>query len=268
VSKRLKKSPKARKNNIRISIYAAIVVVSIVFCAGTIFLIRSNLVRLHSVVVSGNEIVKREAIEEIISESRRDSLFWIIPKDNVVLFSRSKLKTKIQERLSTIAHTEVSFTDFYTLEVKVREHKPTYLWCASLLREKCYFMNESGFIFNEAAGFSEGVLFTYYGLVDTAAPIGKTYLPVEKFIELNKFTESLRLLKIVPVGLNVLEQDDYEIHLSSGSTILFSGREDFLQTFANLETIITEQLRSNKNFLAEVDYIDVRFVSKAFLKLK
>ena len=45
--------------------------------------------------------------------------------------------------------------------------------------------------FNEAADFSSSVLFTYYGLVDPKDPIGKVYLPVETFVRLNSFIESL-----------------------------------------------------------------------------
>ena len=64
--------------------------------------------------------------------------------------------------------------------------------------------------------FSSGVLFTYYGNIDATDPIGKTYLPEDKFKELNAFVDSLKLLKMTPIGLNSLSTDDYEILLSGG----------------------------------------------------
>ncbi len=267
VSKRLK-STKGKKKNAHLYLYGTVVGSVLVIIFGIIFLARSHAVRVQTVVISGNEIVKKEEIEKIVTEARGERFLWIIPKDDIILFPREDVTKKILEQYPTIANASVSFSGLHTLAVVVREYKPRYLWCDSVKREKCYFMDDRGYIFTEAAGFSEGVLFTYYGLIDPAQPIGNMYLPLPMFTELNKFAESLKLLKVTPVGLNVLGQDDFELHLSTGSTILFSNREDFLQTFANLETIIAEQTRLNKNFLAELDYIDVRFTSKAFVKLK
>jgi hypothetical protein len=129
-------------------------------------------------------------------------------------------------------------------------------------------MDRSGYIFTESADFSTGVLFTYYGLVDGKEPIGKTYLPQDKFKELNSFIDSLKLLRMTPVGLNSLGADDFEIYLSNGGKIIFSSHEPFLTTFENLETVVAEQQRLYPDFLTRLDYVDVRFTSKVFVKLK
>jgi hypothetical protein len=129
-------------------------------------------------------------------------------------------------------------------------------------------MSENGFIFSESADFTDDVLFTFYGLVEADDPIGKTYTSNEKFVELNYFVESMKLLDISPVGLSARGQGDFELRLLSGGQILFSDREDFLNTFENLETIISEQTRLDKDFLKKLEYIDIRFSSKVFVKMK
>jgi hypothetical protein len=70
----------------------------------------------------------------------------------------------------------------------------------------------------------------------------------------------------------LLCEGDFELLLSaeggSGGSIFFSNHEPVLTTFENIETIIDEQTRLDKEFLSKLDYIDVRFSSKAFVKLK
>lgn len=233
-----------------------------------VFITRADFIKVKGVDVFGTEIVNKASIEEIAEQELGAKSFWVFPKSNFLLFPRNSIEKKIRNQFTTVADVSVSFEGLSKLLVNVVEYKPAYLWCNSVVREKCYFMDNRGYIFTESADFSSGVLFTYYGRIDDAEPIGKTYLPEQKFKELNGFVDSLKLLKMSPIGLNSLSEDDYEVLLSGGGKVIFSSRETFLTTFENLETVVAEQNKIHTDFLTTLDYIDVRFASKVFVKMR
>lgn len=235
---------------------------------GLSLLSRAEFARVGKVVVEGNELIRTEVLKQIVDSTLESSYLKLFSKNNFVLFPRGKIEKQIQQQFATVGAASVSFDGFKTVLVKVIEHEPAHLWCDSAARDHCYFMDANGFIFSESADFSKNVLFTYYGLVDPGQPIGKTFMPQKEFTELKEFIDSLQLLKLTAVGLNARSEGDFELHLSPGGSILFSNKEDFLTTFENLETTVTEETKKDPNFLRRLEYIDVRFASKAFVKLK
>lgn len=232
-----------------------------------VLIVRADFMRVGTVAVQGTQIVPKEEIEQLVAAENSAMILGFLPKDNIALVPKREIEQKILNQFSTVANVSVGLSGLDKLIVNVEEYKPEYLWCVSLARDKCFFMNSDGYVFVESAGFSQGVLFTYYGLLDGEKPVGQTFLPLEDFRDLNRFIDSMKLLSLTPVGLNARGEDDFEILLSNGGSILFSNREPFLTTFENLETIIADQSRTNKNFLSRIEYIDVRFASKAFIKL-
>lgn len=251
--------------------YGALGFVLALAFVGSVFAARAQFGRIQNVAINGNELVQEKALQEIAWTELSGSFLFAFPKNSLAIYPKKNIEEKIRNQFPTISNVEISRGNSKALQIDITEHTPDFLWCNNLTREKCYFMDRQGFIFTESAGFSKDVLFTFYGLVDSAGPsgpIGKTYLSQEKFAELNYFIDSMKLLDISPVGLNARGQDDFELYLSSGGSILFSNREAFLNTFENLETIIAEQGRLDKNFLSRLEYIDIRFSSKVFVKLK
>lgn len=247
--------------------FGAFFVLFVLLIIGPILLLHLDRVRIKNVLIEGNQIVDAKSIREIIDATLHSSYVWVIPKDNRLLFPKRAVKDEIITRFKSIAELNLSFEGAETLIVMIKEHDPAFLWCASEAREICYFMNTQGYIFASSADFSQSVLFTYYGLI-SGEPISQNFLDAKKFAELNQFVESLKLLKIMPIGLKAREEGDFELLLASGGSVLFSSREDYMTTFENLETIIAEQVRQDPEFLSKLDYVDVRFSSKAFIKTK
>lgn len=263
-SKRLR----GKKRKHRFYRYCGGVIIFLAIAVGASFLTRAESVRVENIVVEGTGIAKKEKIEEIVKGELNASYFWIFSKNNAALYPRKAVENKIYEQSAAIKDVSVSFDGLKTISVKIREYGQDYLWCDSEARDRCFFMDSGGYIFSEAADFFENVLFTYYGLANGGQPVGETYMPETEFSELNKFIDSVKLLKLLPIGLIARAEGDFELVLDSGGSILFSNREPFLTTFENIETIIAEQTRLEKDFLKRLDYIDVRFTSKAFVKLK
>ncbi len=243
-------------------------VVIIVVVLLSSLLTKAGFLRIQAIEVVGNKIVLKEAIQELVTSELAASYLALFSKNNRFLFPQDDAEEKISSEFSAIKNVALSFNGLKRIEIEVEEYEPEYLWCDSVARTHCYFMDPNGYVFNEAADFSSNVLFTYYGLVDPASPVGTVYLPKEQFNTLNSFVDSLKLLRLEPVGILARGEDDFELILSTGGRILFTNREDYMVMFENLETIIAEQTRQDKNFLDHFEYIDVRFNTKAFIKTR
>jgi len=263
-SKRLK----TKRQKVVIYKYFSATLFFVLLVIGLSWLSRADFARVNNIAVVGNSLVQKEAVEKIVTDTLNTSFLWIFSKNNPVLFSRSRVENEIYKQFATVGAVSVAFSGLKTIVVHIKEYEPAYLWCDYLTHDACYFMDSNGYIFSESAEFSKGVLRTYYGLVSSSSPVGSTYIEPVKFTALNKFIESLKLLKFFPAGVNTRSPGDYELTLVSGGSILFSDNEDYLKTFENLETIINQQTLTHKNFHSQLEYVDVRFNSKVFIKLK
>jgi cell division septal protein FtsQ len=268
VSSLRSKQQKTKRRKTRLYKYVGLLTLFALVFGGLIFLFRADFLKIKNVSVSGNTLVPESVIKEIAWQKMNNAHFFVLPKNNIVIYPKRNIEKEILEKFRTVMDVKINRGSGGVINIQITEYKPKYLWCNGLSREKCYFMSENGFIFSESADFTDDVLFTFYGLVEADDPIGKTYTSNEKFVELNYFVESMKLLDISPVGLSARGQGDFELRLLSGGQILFSDREDFLNTFENLETIISEQTRLDKDFLKKLEYIDIRFSSKVFVKMK
>jgi cell division septal protein FtsQ len=248
--------------------YGGLVVFVFIIVAGIAFLTHANFLRATEVVVEGNRIVEKSWLEGIARGELNDSYLGIFSKANTFLYPRQQVEQKISEQYKSIASVSASFDGLKKVLIKVTEFEPDYLWCVSESQDQCFFMTRDAYVFSESADFSKNIIFTYYGLIDSTDPVGKTYMPREKFSAINEFIESTKELGIAPVGLAVRSEGDYELFLEQGGSVLFSDRESFLTAFENLETITTEQSKIDSEYLKNLDYIDVRFTSKAFIKMK
>lgn len=249
--------------------YKIAIVLSLVLLllVGSAVLSRSEIAQIKNINISGNQIVDRNKIEKIVNDERESKFLWIIPKNNIALYPKKSVKEKILQESKAVLAATVYFADRETLNIEVSEYQPEYLWCDSSARENCYFMNKEGYIFARSAEFSENVIFTFYGLV-SGEPAGQYYLPADKFDGVNEFLKNIRILDIEPISLSAWGNDDFEIGLVGGGSIFFSIRGDLDVAFENLDTVVSELRNTDQNFIDKIEYIDVRFGSKAFFKVR
>lgn len=264
-----------KKRKSRLYKYGGTLFIFVAILVGLVFLSHASFLHVAEIEVRGAKISDVEMLSTVVKDELASSLFWIFSKNNIFLFSRADVEKKLYAQSTVIKKVSVSFRGLQKISVTVTEYEPKYLWCDTETRDRCYFMDSKGYIFSESAGFSSAVIFTFYGLVDPVNPIGKTYMSETLFVDAVKFIDSMSLLRVEPIGLVARGEGDFELLLSAegiasgtGGSIFFSNHEPMLTTFENIETIIDEQTRLDKEFLSKLDYIDVRFSSKAFVKLK
>ena len=231
-----------------------------------IYISRLPRLNIDNIIVVGNKVVETEAIKEVAEKELAGDYFFVFPKTNIFLYPKNKLEYDLLNEFKRIKDVSFLVEDRKMLRMVVSERTPKYLWCDGIVMspsvpENCYFMDEGGFIFDEAPYFSGEVYFKFYG---TASLLEKSF---ENLISFKKTLEGMGLR---PAVLSIQENRDVRIFLSTstGPEIIFKVDSDFQKVTENLEAALTtEPLQSDfKNKYSSLLYIDLRFGNKVYFK--
>lgn len=250
---------------------------------GFIFLFRWNESNISDIQISGNKVVETKSVEEIVRQDLSGDYLWILPKTNFLFYPARKIKSDLMQKLKRIENISLSVENIKTLKINLSERSPLYTYCGEILadsgngQEKCYFMDGSGYIFDEAPYFSGNVYLKFYGKTNEAGidPLGYYYFG-SNFDKLIAFKDNLVKLGLSPAIFNVLDNGDMEVYLASriksqlGPKIIFKSDADLDQITENLQSVLsTEPFQSdfNKKYDSLL-YIDLRFGNKVYYKFK
>ena len=169
------------------------------------YLFRLDSLNISEVKILSLNTTETEIIKKIVTESISGQYLWLLPKTNILLYPKNHIKNELQNRFKKLKDIKFSIENKKILQVSVTEREAKYLWCEK--EEKCSFMDENGFIFDEAPYFSGEVYFKFYG------PIG------ENFKKIILFKKTLEDLKLKPVKFSILENGDAQISLSNKTSL-------------------------------------------------
>jgi cell division septal protein FtsQ len=226
---------------------------------------RLKSLNISDIEISGNKVVDTEAIKNVIEQQMAGKYLGLFPKTNLLLYPKKNIETELENQFKRLENINLSIKNNKILEVSVDERTPEYLWCGNVplqnnATQDCYFMDENGYIFDQAPYFSGEVYFKFYG-------------SIQNFKQLISFKDILISLGLKPIALYIANDGDIQIFLSGGSfatapKIILRANADFENAAENLQTALTtEPLQSEfKNKYASLQYIDLRFGNKVYYK--
>ena len=239
---------------------------------GLAYLSRLEKLNITGIEVVGNKIVDGETIGATAESELSGSYLWLFPKTNFLFYPKNKIINNLYDKFKTLKDISLSVKNQKILQIAVFERIALYTWCGIMPPEKsnsdqkCYFLDEAGFIFDEAPYFSGEVYFKFYGKVF------QNYTDI--FSQLILLKENLENMGLKPIALYVAEDGNAKIFLSRGNDshpeILFKSSDDVEKIAENLETALTTdplQAELKKKFSSLV-YIDLRFGNKVYYKFK
>jgi len=288
-SPRLLKFKKEKQKTFRKKLLWAVFFL-VLFFLSLIFLSRWKEMNIENVQVSGNKVLETKIIEQKVREKISGNYFWVFPKTNFIIYPQKEIATDLKNNLKRIKDVFVNDRNIKNLEINITEYNAEYLWCGIspvekkevaeedfLEKNKCYFMNEDGYIFDEAPYFSGEVYFKFYGnnALNLENPLG-TYFFEKDFNRFIYLKKSIEELGIKITSLFVMDNGDVKILLSpkiinqKNPEIIMKLDSDFTKAIENLQSILnTEPLQTDfKNKYSSLLYIDLRFGNKVFYKFK
>jgi hypothetical protein len=243
------------------------------------YLSRLNSLNINEIQIIGNKIVETEAIKTVVEQQITGKYLWFFPKTNILFYPKNDIRNELQDKFKRLKDINFSIQNNKILEISLAERVAKYTWCGATLPpidtedQKCYFLDEDGYVFDEAPYFSGEVYFKFYGLADN--PLG-SYFSKQNFKQLISFKDILISIGLKPVVLYITNDGDIQVFLSRGASSITGPRiilkmdADFQNVAENLEAALTtEPLQSEfKNKYSSLQYIDLRFGNRVYDKFQ
>lgn len=271
-------------------VFIVLLVIIVALC----FVLRIPKINIHTVEVSGNNVIDTEVIKEITEKELQGSYLWFIPKTNFLFYPKKDIIRELGDQYKRLTDIEVKVLGMQTLEVSVKERVGLYTWCGEDLPEeginfedlKCYFMDREGYIFDQAPYFSGDVYFKFFGPIGDGekdmessnfleSPAGHYFIP-EIFARVVLLADSLSQIGAKPMAVFIKDKTEIEFYLESSHPIrsapkiILNQDADFIKIAENLDSALsTEPLKTDfKKKYDSLLYIDLRFGNKVYFKFK
>jgi cell division septal protein FtsQ len=243
------------------------------FISLSILALTSDRLRIQNIVVSGNSAIPKSEIIAVANPELDIRHLGFIATDNFFLLERNALKDAILNNIKTIKTVGISFDGFNTIDISVSERMPENLWCEGTLQAagNCFLMDNNGFIFaSDTESTSSTQNFPeYFGLVQSANPVGEQYFASGRFSQIANLFSDLLNMGFAPVSFLATDTHEYQIDLSGGGLMYFNDTQSFADALTDLQALIDSgYIKTTPAFLNNLDYIDLRYGSKVDFMMK
>ncbi|MBP6858860.1 MAG: hypothetical protein KBC33_03475 [Candidatus Pacebacteria bacterium] len=280
----------------RTAFFVSVGVVSltlVVYCASAISSMESF--QITAVSVEGVETDgEADALRASALESLHGAYLGIFSRANTLVYPKRTIAARISEEYPWVAAVSMSREGAHTIKLAVTEKKPSALVCLTLpdfngndlsLEDpgRCYFADETGYIFRKAPSFSGNVYRRYYmpdlgaGASSTDAIVGAVATSSISFEALEKFYLSISDQGIIADAILVKPEGEYELYARNiavdampASTVVVyfndsSPLDEQATNFVSFWRHTTDQARAKKQSV-RYDSIDIRYGSNVFYR--
>lgn len=260
---------KKRRKNLAKKIFAYFIFV-LFFLSLIVLGLSTEEARIKEVIVSGNVSIKSEDIKSIVNKEMYKKYAFIIMTDNLLLLRRSEIKKEIISEIKKIGEVAVHNIFPDKIKIIVKEREPKGIWCRGTISEMkyCYFLDSTGFIFEDAPEFSDNAFYKFLGLISKDDPVGEYYLGDDFMIAYN-LMERLKEMSFYPKILYALDNTEYYVYLSGGGKILFNKDKNLEASLINLQALVDNKyIKTDEQSIKKIKYIDLRFGNKVNFELQ
>ncbi|MCC7469766.1 MAG: hypothetical protein IT284_01350 [Bacteroidetes bacterium] len=240
---------------------------------------------INNVVTDGSAVIDDDEIKEktLVYLGGKNALVYA--RGNIFLFSKRDIIDFVKDVFPRIYEVHLVEREGQTLKLSIEERDASYLWCGKeaptisnefVKNDDCYFIDQKGFIFDEAPFFTNGVYFIVYGGVNSETPIGETVHLENSMENFMGVVNTLSSLGLPAHSLVINKDGQNEILLDIQTTTGEYAKVIFNETesFDILKTKLISSL-SEKEFVQDftlhkdrLEYIDTRFANRVLYRFK
>lgn len=233
--------------------------------SATIYGLNQREVRIaHVNIIGGDSAFSLLALSTMVGD-----YMWLIPRDSILFFPEDRIRREILADHSDIAAVSISRSSLTSISIKIDTRTPIARWCGLVptagVEEYCYLFDANGFVFALAKAETETInSFSLYAPLagDTLEPLMATLAQANQLPAVFDFARQLSTLgsPVIKVVIRDGEVDDY---LTNGTRITY-----LLGNEQNAFTALVSAGESLRLSQGNIDYVDLRFDGKVYLKKK
>jgi len=224
------------------------------------FLVFFDKFQVKKVIISGNEKVRTEDLQELVSQ-KIERNFLVVISRSIFLISPNKINKAIQEEYPDIDSVKIRRELPDTLNVNVIERKPFAIFCVG---SNCYLIDEKGVTFEKTSSGEDSFPIVRH-FENKEVVLGKEAVKkeiMEKIVKIKKGTEDRSQITIKEA--NIVSGERLNIKTSEGWQVYFNLTADIDLQVEKLNLLLEKEI--SKENRAELQYIDLRFGNKAYYK--
>lgn len=241
---------------------------------GLILLLRADFLQIKNFEIAGADTIPQESIKDTALSFISGNKFFVIPKSDILFLNKNQLASVLLADFPRLQNVEVS-KQFLAQSIKLSltERKSDFLWCSA--QNECFSMTKDGLVFEKMDNIQSSS-----SPMTIGATLGKVVFqgvlegnPLMKNFDTPARMENYsKLIAILgnagfPVGsVNIKSENEGTAETKMGS-IIFNPQETDLSIAAQNAVLLINNVIS-KNPSALFNYIDARFDSKLFYKLR
>ena len=254
-------------------------ILGLLACMGGFFIPQ---LRVTTVSVSGLHVVSPDDVERVVQTYLDGRAMLVYPRDNFFLVPTKDIARAIRESFPRIVTANVSRSFPHSLSIKASERQVMAIWCLadtapldgeeSLPEEapdtkKCFYLDESGIIFETAPGFSGSLIMKIRSYRDVDAPLEMVVLDPKTIRDLVVVGERVRELfgtEVKEFAIGKEYKKDLQAITEQGWYIRLEEGTDMKTSLDNLRLVLAKEVPD----LGRLEYADARFPGKIFYKLR
>lgn len=242
--------------------------------AAVIYGLNQSIVRISRIEVFGAD----PSFAEYATDAMQGSYLGVISRDSIFFFPEELIRSNILSSNRNIVAVSIIRNGFTGISIKVDYRVPIARWCGSSpetrfdlnatssksnLVSACYLFDTSGFIYATTSPTQPiNPFILYEAFVGSTSPIGTTLPSAEKLPATFDFARQLATFgsSVTSIAIHDDEVDDI---LVSGTRITY--------VLGHEQDAFTALVSAHNNFNltdGSVDYVDLRFDGKVYLKKK
>lgn len=238
---------------------------------------------INNIEITGAEALDVNLMREEALEYLSENSALIYARGNIFLFSKKRLTNLLKKEFPRIFEIAKIERQKQLLVVDILERHASYIWCGNtspsfveqFKNKDCFFVDQTGFVFDTSPFFTNGVYLTIYGGIDSETnPINQNIVTKNSLTKIENFIDSLRDNNLPIHSLVLKDENQYEFLLD-----IYTTTDDFARIIwnedMNLEEVEKKILltleekefnQEYKNNGSQLLYIDTRFKNRVFYK--
>lgn len=251
-------------------IFLVILVIAMLAIGASVALLRKPFLFIQRIDVVGTESLDAHTISQYTQEYLDNFFLRVIPKKNILIFSKSAFSEWLIKKEPSIKQVAISFDQEKNMILDITERKPRVLWCQE---NRCFFVSHDGLIYREAPMIGDGIFLKIQGMV-LENPIGtilKNTIDFESIVKTVDFFERHGILVTrvevgIPYRFFIYHFFDYPTVINTFIQIESLGFPDKLVDTLRLlmtDTVFKDLLEKKSK---KLEYIDITIPHKIYYK--
>lgn len=258
-----------QKRKKRILLYSIVLSICAISLVLIVLVLNINSLRVKTIEFTGIHTLNVDELRENIFGTISGKYFGILPKSNILLYSKDNISKGLIDSYKKIENIEIKTQGVSSVLISIKERKPNAIVCdgfkEDLLSQNteglCYEVDADGYLYGTTTSNIDSVIKIYINS-ENILELGSNFIDKDLFHKLSNFINDILEMGIRFRGLLITDEGGYELYFinndESNGVLYFDNKTPFDKTLSNFKAFW--QVNNKKNF----EYINLRFGNNIF----